>query len=72
LETTSNGTLTISVTRALLDITKSGGEGPFVVLADGREASFTQIRITAIDRTFSIPFTIRTHEIEILVAPQIM
>lgn len=67
-ETTSNGTLTVSVPRALLDIAKSvRGEGPFGVLTDGREASFTQIRITATDRIFSIPFTIGTHEIEIFV-----
>lgn len=68
LETTSDGTLAISLPRALLDITKSvRGEGPFVVLEDGREASFTQISITTIDRTFSIPFTTGTHELEIAV-----
>ena len=67
LETTSNGTLTVSIPRALLDVTKNDrGMGGFIMLADGQVTSFTQIRDMVTERTFSIPFTNGTQKIEII------
>lgn len=67
LETTTNGTLTVSIPRALLDVTKNNrGMGGFYMISDGKETTFTQIRALTTDRTFSIPFTNGTHEIEII------
>ncbi|CUR51392.1 exported protein of unknown function [Nitrosotalea devaniterrae] len=67
LETTSNGTLTVSLPRALLDIKKNDrGMGQFYMLADGRETSFKEIHTTPTDRIFSIPFQNGTKNIEII------
>lgn len=67
LETTSNGTLTVSIPRALLDIKKNErGMGEFYILADGRETIFKEIHTTQTDRIFSIPFQNGTSKIMII------
>jgi hypothetical protein len=67
LETTSNGTLTVSIPRALLDIKENErGIGGFHMIADGKETSFTQVRAVTTDRTFSIPFVNGTQKIQII------
>jgi hypothetical protein len=67
LETTSNGTLTVSIPKALLDATKNDrGMGGFTVLKDMQETAFAQIRDMMNERTFSIPFTNGTQTIEII------
>jgi hypothetical protein len=67
LETIGNGTLTVSIPRALLDIKKNErGIGGFYMIEDGKETSFTQIRAVTTDRTFSIPFVNGTQKIQII------
>ncbi|MDE1813085.1 MAG: hypothetical protein KGI05_00340 [Thaumarchaeota archaeon] len=67
LETTSNGTLTVSIPRALLDIKKNDrGSGEFYVLADGQETIFKEIHTTPTYRIFSIPFQNGTKNVEII------
>jgi hypothetical protein len=67
LNTTSNGTLVVSIPRALLDIKKNDrGMGEFYMLADGQEITFKEIHTTLTDRIFSIPFQNGTKNIEII------
>ncbi len=67
LKTSSNGTLTVSIPKALLDAKKNDrGMGGFIMLKDGQETSFTQIRDMMTERTFSIPFTNGTQKIDII------
>ena len=67
LESANNGTLIISLPRALLDIKKNdGGTGEFYMLADGQETAFKEIHTTPTDRIFSIPFQNGTKSIEII------
>ena len=67
LESTNNGTLIVSIPRALLDIKKNDrGMGEFYILADGQETAFKEIHTTLTDRTFSIPFQNGTKSIEII------
>lgn len=67
LKTTNNGTLTVTIPKALLDMTHDPGSH-FMMLADGQETEFKQIRITVSDRTFSIPFQNGTSKLMILVS----
>lgn len=67
LDTKSNGTLILSIPRALLDIKKNDrGMGEFYMLADGQETTFKEIHTTPTDRIFSIPFQNGTKDIEII------
>lgn len=65
LNTTNNGTLTVTIPRTLLDTTNDPGS-QFIMLADGQQIEFKQIRITISDRTFSIPFQNGTSKLMIL------
>jgi|GEM_PF-2919906 len=67
LQSTNNGTLIISIPRALLDIKKNDrGMGEFYILVDGQETTFKEIHTTLTDRIFSIPFLNGTKNIEII------
>ncbi len=67
LQSTNNGTLIVSIPRALLDIKKNDrGVGQFYMLADGQETAFKEIHTTITDRVFSIPFQNETKSIEII------
>lgn len=67
LQSTNNGTLIVSIPRALLDIKKNDrGMGEFYMLADGQETDFKETHTTLTDRVFSIPFQNGTKDIEII------
>ncbi len=67
LDAQNNGTLTVTVPRTLLDAkTASGQDDQFVVLGNGKEIDYKQIRSTLTGRTLAIPFTGDTSQIEII------
>src|SRR6185312_7065610 len=67
IQSTNNGTLIVSVPRALLDIKKNDrGMGQFYMLANGQETAFKEIHTTLTDRVFSIPLQNGTKSIEII------
>lgn len=56
MQASSNGTLTVTVPRALLDSkTNNGQDDMFVLLIDGRETNYMQTT-SFLDRTLTIPF----------------
>lgn len=66
ISTTSDGELTITLPRALIDaIGPNGEEDSFFVLIDGEEVDFTETK-TANDRTLTIAFPDGAEEIEII------
>ncbi len=66
IQTTGDGTLTITLPRALIDAKiNAQTDDQFFVLTDGQEATFTETK-TATDRTLTIPFTDGTGQIEII------
>jgi len=67
LKTTSNGTLTVTMPRALIDskIYKQQ-DGRFYALGDGQEIDCSEIKTTDVARTLSIPFTQGIEKIEII------
>jgi hypothetical protein len=68
LKPTSNGTLVVSIPRALLDAkTNSGQDDQFIILEDGQEINYKQIDSTITDRTLLIQFPNNTSTIEIIV-----
>lgn len=67
LDTIRNGILTITIPRELLDSkTPSNQDDQFIILEDGQEIAYKQIRSTMMDRTLSIPFQNNTSKIEII------
>ena len=72
LKTSGNGTLIITLPRALVDAKlPTGVDIQYIVLVDGQESIFKEIHTTTIDRTISIPFTNNTRVIEIIGAQMI-
>jgi predicted secreted protein with PEFG-CTERM motif len=66
IQTTGDGTLTITLPRALIDAKiNAQTDDQFFVLTDGQEATFTETKTTT-DRTLTIPFTDGTGQIEII------
>src|SRR5574340_746904 len=67
LDTIRNGILTIIIPRELLDSkTPSNQDDQFIILEDGQEITYKQIRSTIMDRALSIPFQNNTSKIEII------
>ncbi|HEX5358476.1 MAG TPA: hypothetical protein VFW99_01015 [Candidatus Nitrosotalea sp.] len=67
LESTSNGTLVVSIPRPLLNSkTNANQDDQFIVLEDGQEVDYKQINSTIMVRTLSIQFTNHTSSIEII------
>ncbi len=65
IETTSDGTLIITLPRGLIDAKINGEDDSFFVLIDGEEVEFTE-EITSEDRTLTIHFQDGAEEIEII------
>jgi hypothetical protein len=66
LQAKNNGTLKVTIPRALLDTKMHGQDSQFIILEDGAEIEFKQIRTTITDRTLSIPFQNGTTKIDII------
>lgn len=67
LESPSNGTLTVTIPRALVDAKyPTGKDDKYYVLIDGLESIFQEINATVNDRTISISFPNGTHVITII------
>ncbi len=65
ISTTSDGELTITLPRELIDAKINGGDDSFFVLIDGEEVEFTETK-TSTDRTLKISFPDGAEEIEII------
>jgi predicted secreted protein with PEFG-CTERM motif len=65
ISTTSDGELTITLPRELIDAKINGGDDDFFVLIDGEEVEFTETS-TSTDRTLTIAFPDGAEEIEII------
>jgi len=65
IQTTSDGTLTITLPRELIDAKINGEDDSFFVLIDGEEVEFEE-ETTSADRTLTISFQDGAEEIEII------
>ena len=65
IQTTSDGTLTITLPRELIDAKINGADDSFFVLIDGEEVEFGE-ETTSTDRTLTINFQDGAEEIEII------
>ncbi len=65
ISTTSDGELTITLPRALIDAKLNGDDDDFFVLVDGEEVDFDETE-TDTDRTLTIAFSEGAEEIEII------
>jgi predicted secreted protein with PEFG-CTERM motif len=65
IESTDDGSITLTIPRSVLDATINNGDDEFFVLVDGEEVDFEEI-ITLTDRTLTINFLAGTEEIEII------
>ncbi|MDE1813835.1 MAG: hypothetical protein KGH87_00875 [Thaumarchaeota archaeon] len=68
LQAKNNGTLIVTIPRVLLDVKMKGQDSQFIILEDGQEIDFKQIRTTITDRTLSITFQNDTSKIDIIAA----
>jgi DUF4097 and DUF4098 domain-containing protein YvlB len=67
LKTSSNGTLTVSIPRSLLDAKlPTGNDDKFYVLTNGLEAIYVETKTSDTERVLSIPFANGTNMIEII------
>jgi predicted secreted protein with PEFG-CTERM motif len=66
IESTGDGTLTVTLPRAMIDATEGGNDSKFIVINDGQESDFEETSPTTTDRTLSIPFTNGTTQIVIV------
>ena len=65
IETTDEGSITLTIPRSVLDASINGGDDEFFVLVDGEEVDFEEIK-TSEDRTLAIDFLAGTEQIEII------
>ena len=65
IETTDEGSITLTIPRSVLDASINGGDDEFFVLVDGEEVDFEEIK-TSEDRTLTINFLAGTEQIEII------
>ena len=65
IETTDEGSITLTIPRSVLDASINGGDDEFFVLVDGEEVDFEEIT-TSVDRTLTINFLAGTEQIEII------
>ena len=65
IETTDEGSITLTIPRSVLDASINGGDDEFFVLVDGEEVDFEEIT-TSEDRTLTIDFLAGTEQIEII------
>ena len=65
IQTTDDGSITLTIPRSVLDATINNGDDEFFVLVDGEEVDFEEIT-TDTDRTLTIEFLAGTEQIEII------
>jgi predicted secreted protein with PEFG-CTERM motif len=65
VKSTSDGNMTITMPRALIDAKTSTGDDQFFVLVDGADTDFTESK-TSTDRTITVSFQQGTQQIEII------
>ena len=65
IETTDEGSITLTIPRSILDASINDGDDEFFVLVDGEEVDFEEIKTTE-DRTLTIDFLAGTEQIEII------
>ena len=65
IETTDEGSITLTIPRSILDASINGGDDEFFVLVDGEEVDFEE-NTTSVDRTLTIDFLAGTEQIEII------
>ena len=65
IETTDEGSITLTIPRSVLDASINGGDDEFFVLVDGEEVDFEE-NTTSVDRTLTIDFLAGTEQIEII------
>ncbi|MDH5417671.1 MAG: PEFG-CTERM sorting domain-containing protein [Nitrosopumilus sp.] len=65
IDATSDGSLTLTIPRTILDSTMNGEDDDFFILIDGEEVDFDET-ITSKDRTLTIAFQAGAEEIEII------
>jgi len=65
IESTDDGSITLTIPRSVLDATINNGDDEFFVLVDGEEVDFEEIT-TSTDRTLTIEFSAGTEQIEII------
>ena len=65
IDATSDGSLTLTIPRSVLDATINGEDDDFFVLIDGEEVDFEEVS-TSTDRTLTIAFPAGAEEIEII------
>jgi len=65
IESTDDGSITLTIPRSVLDSTINNIDDEFFVLVDGEEVDFEEI-ITSTDRTLTINFLAGSEEIEII------
>ena len=65
IDATSDGSLTLTIPRSVLDATINGGDDDFFVLIDGEEVDFDETT-SSNDRTLTIAFPVGAEEIEII------
>ncbi|MCV0393202.1 MAG: PEFG-CTERM sorting domain-containing protein [Nitrosopumilus sp.] len=65
IDATSDGTLTLTIPRSVMDATINGEDDDFFVLIDGEEVDFSETT-TSTDRTLTIAFPVGAEEIEII------
>ncbi len=65
LQTTSDGNLTITLPRTLIDAKAGANDDQFFVLVDGADTNFQESKTNA-DRTLSVPFSDGSQKVEII------
>ena len=65
IDATSDGSLTLTIPRSVLDATNSDGDDDFFILIDGEEVSFNEIT-SSTDRKITIAFPAGAETIEII------
>ncbi len=65
IDAVSDGSLTLTIPRSVLDATINGGDDEFFVLVDGEEVDFDETT-SSTDRTLTIAFPAGAEEIEII------
>ena len=65
IDATSDGSLTLTISRSVMDATINGDDVDFFVLIDGEEVNFDET-VTPTNRTLTIAFPVGAEEIEII------
>ena len=66
IESTDDGSITLTIPRSVLDATINNGDDEFFVLVDGEEEVDFEEIITSTDRTLTINFLAGSEQIEII------